>query len=184
MIKECLWCGKKFNTSHNIQKYCSRNCSAKSQSKKVIKTCPICKKEFLARIYKLRPNRGKYCSRKCYSKASSVMMKGHPSYTKHLVEDKHWNWKGDDVGYDGLHDWVRKNLGYPHKCSHCGKIGKRNNGRWNIHWANRTGEYLRDKDDWIALCVSCHRKYDMTLQVLKRLRQQAFPKGNIPWNKL
>jgi len=29
-----------------------------------------------------------------------------------------------------------------------------------IHWANKSGEYLRDKDDWIRLCCKCHKKYD------------------------
>jgi hypothetical protein len=70
------------------------------------------------------------------------------------------NWKGDEVGYRGLHLWVEKILGRPKKCKHCGKdglVGKK------IHWANKSGLYLRNLSDWIRLCVPCHKKYDKEL---------------------
>lgn len=28
-------------------------------------------------------------------------------------------------------------------------------------WANISGEYKRDRSDWVMLCPSCHRKIDM-----------------------
>ena len=65
------------------------------------------------------------------------------------------NWKGDDVGYSGLHIWVRKTLGTDQKCSVCGCEGKR-----KYEWANVSGEYRRDTSDWMRVCVSCHRKHD------------------------
>ena len=75
------------------------------------------------------------------------------------------NWKGDKVGYWGVHDWIQKKLGKPKKCEHCGKIGMynyRKNGVkvWNIQWANKTGKYLRDINDWLQLCSKCHSEYD------------------------
>ena len=72
-------------------------------------------------------------------------------------EDKSPNWKGDSVGYDGLHLWIPKHLGKPMKCEHCGKdglLGKQ------IHWANKSGEYKRVLSDWLRLCAKCHKKYD------------------------
>jgi len=63
-------------------------------------------------------------------------------------------WKGNNVGYDGLHTWVRKTLGKPIKCSLCGVENKR------IEWANISGEYKRDINDWKQLCCKCHSKID------------------------
>ena len=66
------------------------------------------------------------------------------------------NWKGDKVGYFGLHDWVYKNLGQPSKCSDCGTtdLNKR------FEWANISGKYKRVLSDWKRLCCSCHKKFD------------------------
>lgn len=67
--------------------------------------------------------------------------------------ENHPHWLGDKVGYDGLHDWVYKVLGAPMECKECGKICKNN---YQIHWANKSGKYKRDKNDWLRLCVKCH----------------------------
>ncbi len=62
----------------------------------------------------------------------------------------------EKLGYSGLHMWVRKQLGTPDTCEHC---GVKQNGH-KIHWANKSGEYKKDLSDWIRLCVPCHSKYD------------------------
>lgn len=74
-----------------------------------------------------------------------------------LFESKSYAWKGEDVGYVGLHNWVRRRLGKPTKCEFCSKDGL--TGK-QIHWANKSHLYKRDLEDWIRLCVSCHKKYD------------------------
>lgn len=65
------------------------------------------------------------------------------------------HWKGDNVGYMGIHHWIKKQLGKASKCVVC-------DGResQNYQWANISGEYRRDLSDWIQLCASCHAKYD------------------------
>lgn len=63
-------------------------------------------------------------------------------------------WKGDKVGYFGLHTWVQRSLGKATKCSECGSTG-------NVQWANKSWEYKRDLEDWLELCFKCHRRYDM-----------------------
>lgn len=70
------------------------------------------------------------------------------------------NWKGDDVGYVSLHKWVNNNLGKSQKCSKCGTIKSK-----YFHWANISGEYKRSNglNDWIRLCVKCHRIFDSHL---------------------
>lgn len=74
--------------------------------------------------------------------------------------EKHWAWKGNDVGYFGLHRWLYKHLGQPEYCEHCGKIGEKRNGVWNIQWANLSGYYKRERTDWLWLCAKCHSAYD------------------------
>jgi hypothetical protein len=71
--------------------------------------------------------------------------------------EKHLLWRGNKVSYGGLHQWVKRYLGTPDICEHCGMgglIGKK------IHWANKSREYKRELSDWIRLCAKCHYKYD------------------------
>jgi len=92
-------------------------------------------------------------------------------------------WKGDNANNSAFHKWLSLTKGKPIKCQFCGKIGKINNGRWNIHWANiNKHQYTRNPNDYIALCVSCHRKYDgITDETRKKM---SFAKiGKSSWNK-
>ena len=75
-----------------------------------------------------------------------------------LCGEKNGIWKGDNVSYSGLHYWVSYHLGKPDTCEFCGQNGL--SGK-QIHWANKSGDYLRDLNDWLRLCVSCHIKYDL-----------------------
>ena len=112
----------------------------------------------------------KYCSLECnYSAGKSQETKDkigkgnkgktagekNPRYGKFKEEST--NWKGDDVGYAGIHAWVASILGKPTKCEHCPKDGL--TGK-DIHWANKDHKYKRNLDDWMRLCPNCHRKYD------------------------
>lgn len=72
-------------------------------------------------------------------------------------------WKSDNVGYYALHHWVRRCLGKPKQCAECGFESE--NIR-QFHWANISHNYERDLDDWIRLCVSCHRAYDSNKIIL------------------
>ena len=80
------------------------------------------------------------------------MGKNNPMYGRR--GEKSPFWKGESVSYAGLHKWVAKELGRPTICSSCG------NKKKYIDWANKSREYKRNLNDWIALCRSCHRKYD------------------------
>jgi NUMOD3 motif len=68
------------------------------------------------------------------------------------------SWKGEDVGYLGLHAWVRRCLGKAQFCEHADSTCK---GRFE--WANKNHEYKRELDDWLQLCVSHHRRYDKVI---------------------
>ena len=76
-----------------------------------------------------------------------------------MIGEKNPMWKGVKAGYAAIHYWVSNNFGKPNKCEHC---GKENHKYKSIHWANKSGNYLRDIKDWIRLCVVCHKKFDMS----------------------
>ena len=73
------------------------------------------------------------------------------------------DWKGDDVGYSGLHKWVYVRLGKIPECMYCGTDE-------SLQWANISGKYKRDLLDWVRLCAKCHRDYDSNVIGLGRMR--------------
>lgn len=82
-----------------------------------------------------------------------------------MPEQEHPSWRGDDVGYQALHQWVAKHLGRPSECSnpYCEGESK------TYDWANRSGEYRRDLGDWVRLCRVCHTRYDKGWEEYKEL---------------
>lgn len=112
----------------------------------------VCGKVFEASTKRIELGRGKYCSKKC-------MYENRPVPSGII----HHNWKGEDVGYSAIHSWVKRKLGKPSKCNECGFISSNPN---KIHWANISHQYKRDVNDWIRLCASCHKKYDLGVKKL------------------
>lgn len=94
--------------------------------------------------HRIKEGRGKYCSRPCAYKYRTV-----------ISGSLHHNWRGDNVGYSALHQWVKRHLGAPNKCTACGTTNAK-----QFEWANISGNYKRSTDDWIRLCGSCHNKHD------------------------
>ena len=70
--------------------------------------------------------------------------------------DSHPYWKGTQANHSTIHEWVRKWKGAADKCEVCGeKTDKR------YEWSNVDHKYRRVLDDYIAMCMSCHNKYDL-----------------------
>lgn len=80
-----------------------------------------------------------------------------------LENEKNPNWKGDNVGYLAIHAWIKRHYGQPNKCEQCSNTK-------NIDWANKSGQYKRDITDWIRLCKSCHKIYDINNKQVKRIK--------------
>jgi hypothetical protein len=80
---------------------------------------------------------------------------------------KHWHWKGDEVGYFGIHDWIAKEKGVISKCDICGTTNAK-----KFEWCNKDHKYKRILNDWFRACTSCHRKYDnQNKQLLARIEK-------------
>jgi hypothetical protein len=68
------------------------------------------------------------------------------------------------VGKSQVHKWMDTHYGKPRICE-----GKdcRGNATW-YDWAlKKDCEYKRDKNNFLRLCRSCHRRYDMTPEKAK-----------------
>jgi len=144
-MKICKDCKKEKTQKefYGIQGEC-KDCTKKRiklSSRNVKKNCLICNKIFGTCSSEIKRGSGKFCSRKCWYK----WFKGENVY----------NYKGDEVGYAGVHHWIKRELGSPKYCEHCKSTKKK-----TYHWSNISGKYLRDVTDWQRLCVSCHSKYD------------------------
>lgn len=143
------------------------------------KNCLVCNKELIGARNWLK--RAKYCSHSCASKKTlngfgknvdnPNWMGGKPTCVE-CGKGVWWRskrcqscarsnenssvWVGDKVSYPALHTWIRNKLGTPRYCSNCdGKKAKA------FDWANISREYKRDVNDFIRLCRSCHKKFDM-----------------------
>ncbi len=66
-------------------------------------------------------------------------------------------WRGDDVGYFGLHHWLRSRKPKPELCEECGVKPPQD-------CANISGQYLRDVNDYEWLCRRCHMIKDGRLE--------------------
>ena len=69
-------------------------------------------------------------------------------------KEKSTAWKGDNVGYRALHDYIRKYKPKPEYCTICNEYGKK------LHCCSIDHTYTRNLEDWIYLCVKCHSLFD------------------------
>jgi hypothetical protein len=108
-----------------------------------LKVCPGCGSEFQGRTDQVN------CSIGCASSGK----KRPPGAIRH-GEANHF-WRGDDVGYHGLHIRVRKARGRADRCERCGATDP----ALNYDWASLV-DNPETVDDFAPMCRSCHRTYD------------------------
>lgn len=120
--------------------------------------CLVCEKEFRA-IKDFKEKKQKYCSADCYRNHWSKKIR--PKMKKRIAPKGEDNpaWKGEKVGYWGIHVWVYNNYGKPKKCEDCGSEKEK-----KYEWASVEHKYLRDRSNWKRLCTKCHRKMDYNLK--------------------
>ncbi len=115
--------------------------------------CENCTKKFKYCGYGQR-----FCSRSC----STIFVLNKPKYKEIFRKQKlgknNPNWKGDNVGVDALHEWIKKYIKKPKKCIICKKEKR-------LDLANISQKYKRDLSDWEWLCRKCHMTKDGRLKV-------------------
>jgi len=146
----CIVCNKEIECSPSLlktKKYCSRDCKGKQMSK-----------DRVGKVQYKMTDKIKEKIRK--TKTGVQIWGGKRDGMDWMKGENHHNWKGDEVGYDALHDWITKNANKIGKCSICGASKDTKDGRTYTQWANISGEYKRDIDDYRELCPSCHLYLD------------------------
>ena len=135
------------------------------------KTCQYCGKKFIKtpKVSKSKWERRKFCSQLCGNKGKDSSHLEKYSFQKGVsanpdtqfkTEDtigiKNYKWKGNNASYAAKHIWVKYHYGSPQHCDICGISEER-----MYHWANISGEYKRERSDWLRLCVPCHKRADL-----------------------
>ena len=82
-------------------------------------------------------------------------------------------WKGDAVGYNALHTWVKLRLGSPEECENCG-----DQEAPMYDWANISGGYKRDLSDWARLCRRCHQLIENRNKISANKRPLNYARHN------
>jgi hypothetical protein len=111
--------------------------------------CAVCGTLIYRKGYLLRKFKVFYCSRNCKGKTTYVTKKGIPRHW--LDGERNSSWKGDEVGYQALHDWIRLHYGKAYKC----EVNILHKSP-RYHWANISKKYKRDITDWKQMCTSCN----------------------------
>lgn len=167
----CQNCNKEFYPlgGHLLQKTCSRKCGNELRirnggtkkgkhyphlQRARIGKCIVCNKEFRA-VDDFGDRKQKYCSVECYHIDWVKNIRPKMSDNPGVKGELNHSWKGDSVGYHGIHHWIANLLGRPTKCDICGTTTAK-----KFEWANKDHKYSRKKEDWMRVCTSCHRRYD------------------------
>ena len=74
---------------------------------------------------------------------------------------------GTSMKYVSLHTWVRNQKGKPLFCSNSSSHEAK-----RYEWANISGRYRKDVNDYKSLCPSCHRKEDLTEKTREKFRKR------------
>lgn len=169
----CKKCGKEFEAPPAFrQKFCSVSCAssfrvgenaANWQGGKIEKICLVCATLF--KVNKCHLKR-RFCSRKCTDIYKA----------ENYINEKSSLWKGNNVGKEAIHTWLIKNYGNAKKCQNPNCVYPKMNRRnclmekpSRYEWANiRNHQYRKNIKDYVQLCPSCHRKYDMNLLTLAK----------------
>lgn len=91
--------------------------------------------------------KSKFCTLSCNARYRNIGAK------KGITGKDHPAWKGNNVTYSAIHKGLVSQYGNPEICIACGKTEK-------LDWANISGLYKREIEDYIGLCRKCHVIYD------------------------
>ena len=92
----CKQCGYEFKSGHKNQKYCSKECVAKSQESKIQLKCSWCGEVLNRTPWEIDNQKNQFCSRECYYNWKSENQKGknNPNYKEGSHVDIKCSWCG------------------------------------------------------------------------------------------
>ena len=136
-----------------------------------MKKCQTCGELFAPRKH----NSGMFCSISCYNSWRKGKITNSGQYKKGSnTGSDNVNWAGDKASYGTVHDYISYHYGQPQICEHC---DAKDLGSRKHQWANISGEYKRDRSDWLRLCAKCHFKYDGRNKHLEMYQKMPIKKG-------
>lgn len=161
--KNCMECGKEFERPKSLtstprwqaRKYCGHKCRGKASvvfiEDQASKVCLFCEHTFYKPVGKeaisnKRWNERRVCSNTCW-RALYLSSSDRPNQYKPVATS---------TKYHTIHHWVNRNFEEKVVCESCGDTKR---GR-NLHWANISSCYLRERSDWLCLCMTCHTYFD------------------------
>lgn len=81
---------------------------------------------------------------------------------QHFGKSNH-QWIDKNPSYGSVHTWLDRNFKKLRKCQHCSST------RF-VEWALKKGhKHDHNRDSYLCLCSSCHKKYDYTTERRKKL---------------
>ena len=120
----------------------------------------------------IKSHKHKFCSKECYWKSlRGIKGENAPNYKK-------------VVGKSQVHHWLGVHYGKPRICEDK-KCDGRTKERY-FDWALKTGyKYERKRENFLRMCRSCHRRYDLTPEKRKQaIKNLWWRKGEIPLGRL
>ncbi len=127
----------------------------------ISRKCKNCNKTFNTWLSWLKrsKNSGTFCSRKCRGIYDYPNKKAFIKKNKEIVSNQRGEnnnqWKGVGAGYKAKHTYIQRKHGSPTYCEQCGdEKAKR------YEWANISGNYTRNRKDYMRMCKSCHNRLD------------------------
>lgn len=165
MRKSIVEIGKKYNKLTII-----KEAEMRRGETHVLSKCD-CGKNKISRLSQLKNGTTKSCGCLIHLNLSE---KGRKSLAENARKTF---WKGDKAGYEGKHVYIHYKYGKASKCENpkCVYPRMRLSNRKimeapkRYEWANISGKYRRDMNDWMQLCPSCHRFFDNGSLKIKRI---------------
>lgn len=152
----CFYCKKPvYRELNEIKNYSKVFCNNDCRFPKVFNICVICNSE-----YRVKPShamgRTTCGSQECviaYRKTLPAYWAGKER--PDMKGENNWKWTSEKVNYAALHTWIKREKGNPIIC----KL-EDHTCKGSLEWANISGEYKRDINDFMSLCHSHHVRYD------------------------
>jgi hypothetical protein len=166
--KECLQCGRAWQTRTRAARTCSPRCRAQLREKEHGPTKGAAPRDYPQEI--VERIRHLYVERQMTRsevqdeigpgvKVENVMRRygidTRAAAPRNQTGERNAVWRGDAAGYKALHLRVATARGKPQLCVECGK----SDAATRYEWANLTGNYA-DTNDYKRLCIPCHRIFD------------------------